>query len=350
MGLWNWIWDQLTGPSAATPALRERSSAIAVIETPAACATETSAPVSVEWWNQPEACETTLQPIPMPELSTEARALQNILVEQFDGHSLSVPPLPHVAESIIQKLSDSDFDFDAIADEIAEDQVLAAAVIRIANSALYAGVEKITSLQRAISRIGANSLRMLMLHQSMRAATYQRRGQDQELADIVWQRSIAGACTMRLLAPFSSMDREEAFLIGLLQDVGNVMVLRETLKHQSVLKYRIDLRSFEYFCDLCHQELGELLAQSWNLPPTLQALISNHHDYPDPDDALRSERLTMHVAHMIQATLGYGAGGPYKLLDSKPVIDLGWQDRPDFQNALNTMPGLIELNVASMSF
>ena len=74
-------------------------------------------------------------------MSTEARALENALVSHFDGHDLTIPSLPRVPEGVLRELRSSDCDYGKVAGLIAEDQVIAAAVIRMANSPIYGGVQ-----------------------------------------------------------------------------------------------------------------------------------------------------------------------------------------------------------------
>lgn len=359
MGLWGWMVQTLTGhcdedrpagPSGMDGQHVADDAAVATLEPPPELCSEVPDQAIECWWDPEAATLTEPAPIAAPELSAEARALQNILISQFDGHELNMPPLPHVADRVLRRLSNLNYDAVQVADEIAEDQVLAAAVIRMANSPLYAGVERATSLLPAISRLGSNAVRTLMMHQSVRAATFSRKGVDKVLADILWKRSLASACIIRGLSQFTGVDGEEAFLIGLLHDIGSVIVLREVQKQQTVLKYKIDIDTFEYFCDQCHQEFGELVAEDWNLPASLKDLIADHHKHPQSDDPLRTERLVIQLGDMINAMIGYGTPASYKLMGSRPVEELELAGRQGFQDFLEELPGIVELNVVSLSF
>jgi len=302
------------------------------------------------WWELDEATLTEPEKIEPPEMSAESRALQNILVDQFDGHELDLPPLPIVAERVIRRLADSNYDIATLCNDIAEDQVIAAAVIRMANSAMYAGVEKITSLKPAVNRLGASAIRTLMLHQSLRAASFSRRGADAQLSDMLWKRSLANAVITRGLARFTDLDPDEAFLHGLLIDIGSVVVLREVQRQQAMLHYKIEFDAFEYFCAECHQELGELVAQAWNLPADLKSLIADHHRPPAPDDPLRRQRYVMQLAAMVNSMVGYGVPASYRLLETEPMQALQLLHRQGFRDFLLELPGHVELHVASLAF
>jgi HD-like signal output (HDOD) protein len=163
-----------------------------------------------------------------------------------------------------------------------------------------------------------------------------------DYAKLLWMRSLATACVMRGLSKFTSIDEEEAHLIGLLHDIGSIIVLRVAHDDRIFSHFDMDLETFDYLCYECHQEFGELVADAWKLPDTLRALISSHHSYPEADTPLRTERLQLELANIIASMLGYGPSVPYDLLNTRAVCDLGLADRNDFIAYLDTLPEQIE--------
>ena len=360
MGLWDWIIESIIGPRHSDESRRARGHA----SDAATCVAEpdifrqprrersksaTEEQESEPWWEPQDATATDLEPPRAPELTAEARALQNLLVSQFDGHQLDLPPLPGVAERVLCCLGDPKYDAASLTDVIAEDQVIAAAVLRMANSALFAAVTKISSLQNAVTRIGSNAVRTLMMHQAFRAAAFQRKGGDNEFTRMIWERALANGVISRVLGPLAGVNAEEAFVAGLLADIGNVIVLREVQKQQHVLEYTIDIDTFEYFCSECHQEFGELVAEAWKLPSDLKALIADHHATPQPGDSLRAHRLILQLSEMVNSMIGFGRPAAYRLLESRPVRELRLAERKAFQECLVDLPGFLDLNMPSLS-
>jgi HD-like signal output (HDOD) protein len=295
-----------------------------------------------KWWAPQDAALTELAGIPRPTMLAEGRALENLLIGYFDGHDLTMPPMPVVAERVLRKLQDRDWTSASLATQIAEDQVIAAAVLRAANSPLYRGVNKVASLQEAVGRLGANAIRTLMMHQSLHAVTFQARGHNRRLADMLWRRSLASAHIMQGLAKLVRVDPQKAFLIGLLHDLGNVVVLRIARTEEALTRWAVDAETFEYLCFECHQEFGELVADAWNLPSYLKGLISNHHSYPGRDDPLRVERLSLHLTDMMNAMLGYAPSGNYDLIGCGASQDLGLSQQPAYHSFLDKLPEQVE--------
>ncbi len=290
------------------------------------------------WWQVDGVGETSLVVPPRPELEGVAVAMENILVNQLDGHDLALPPLPEVAEGVLRQMRSSDYRVDKIADAIGGDPVISAAVLRMSNSPIYGGVSKITSLTAAVARIGANALKTLMMHQSLRAAVFRKKGKDPQLGQMVWQRAVAGAHIMRGLCRFTHVDEEEAFLIGLMHDIGNVIVLREVQKQETMLQYVIDVPTFDYLCDECHQEFGELIAEAWQLPDELTTLIADHHREPDDDDPLRVQRYQLQLTDMILSLLSYSPRIEYNLPGSNAARELGLSANDEFVVYLDRLP------------
>lgn len=347
MGFWDWILDLFSDdePAPAEPAARPSEGAVATLdrpEEPAAPAPPGRAQPPDHWWMPEGVVQTEPLPVLPPAMSTEARALENLLVSHFDGHDLALPTMPRVAERVLSRLRDPKSSMAKVAKDIAEDQVTAGDVLRMANSALYRGLNKITSLQAAVTRLGANALKTLMMHQTMRAAMFYNKGVNEQLAEMLWCRSLASGCIMRVLAQFTSKDRDDAFLIGLLHDVGNVLVVRLMTEQRKVTQYEPDLETFEYLAFECHQEFGELIARAWSLPDSLTDLISNHHQPPSSDDPLATERWMLILTDMINQMLGYDVPNEYNLLASRPVLALGLADRPGFEEFLPELPDQIE--------
>ncbi len=351
MGLIDWLLGHLipdnTGSSKPMAKGNQTDSGggVAVLEAPPseeAHADVETAPAEERWW-APEGVDLTEPVEPCrPDLTTEARAIENTLVSHFDGHDLSMPPLPSVTERVLRRIRDGKSSLAQVANNIADDQVIAAEVIRMSNSALYRGLHKTTSLPGAVTRLGAKAIRTTMLNQSMRAAMFSKKGSDNELSALVWYQSLAGSCVLRGLAKLLKMDEDEASLVGLMHDIGSVIVLRFVEEHEKASQTLLDVTNFDYLCYEAHQEFGELVAEAWKLPDKLKSLASSHHLYPAEDDPLRRERLMVILSDMICAMLGYAPPASYQLMETQVVEDLKLKNRPSFETFLANLPEEVE--------
>jgi HD-like signal output (HDOD) protein len=363
LGLWDWIINSLSPGRSAEGARPRRqgaggsAGALAVAEShpggtgasgsPDAAADASATPEQA-WW-APERVDRT-EPVALerPDESPEMQALENRLVSQFDGHDLAMPPLPHVTEQVLRRLRDPKCSADDLARDIAEDQVIAAEFLRMANSVLYRGANRVATLKAAVTRLGSTAIRTLMMNQSLRAAVFDRKGGDAELASILWYRSLAASQVTREIAQATGFDAEEGALIGLLHDIGNVIVLRVVNEHQTASGHQIDIEAFEYLCHECHQEFGELIADAWQLPAELRSLIRDHHREPAPDDPFAAQRNMIALSDMICSMIGYGPPAIYDLPSTKPATALGLASHERFAAAFAELPQRVERVLVSL--
>ncbi len=360
MGFWTTLLERMMGvrfdggptaPSSRSAEFPDGSAtAVATLDPPSDPAEDRFTPVPPEidaWWIPSEGSLKECVSPERPDLSPEARALENLLISLFDGHDLNLPPLLNVAERVLIRLRDSKCSLPDVARDLSNDQVIAAAVLRMANSPLYRGLNRITSLPIAVGRLGVQALRTLMMRESLRSAMFNRKRDETGFAKSIWRRSLASAAVMQALSRFTRIPGDDAALYGLLHDIGNVIVLRVVVDRRDKAGLEIDEEAFDFLCHECHQEFGELIANSWKLPADMAGLIADHHSYPAEDDPLRTERLQLQVSDMICSLLGYAPYAPYDLLNSRAALDLILPGERNFTSFLAELPETIEEAIGS---
>ncbi len=186
--------------------------------------------------------------------------------------------------------------------EIVElDANLAATVLRLANSALYAGRGRIDSLSRAVMLIGHNALRDLVL---ATAAVSTFRGIPKEFVDMdsFWENSTTCAVIARLIAGRGRMrEGESLFLSGLMHGIGRlVFYVRRPDDYRDVLTLSRDTeltlaeaesRVFGFH----YAELGAALLEDWGLPERLYLPV-RHQLAPMSAPAFPRETAILHLA------------------------------------------------------
>lgn len=311
---------------------------VATLDSPVQSETGSSGDVAERWWAPSEGAATEISLLARPQLSPEALAVDRILQGYFERTDLHLPSLPKVAERVLRLLSAQAYNARKIADEISTDQVISVAVLRLANSALYGRSSRVRDLHTAVARLGSNVLRSLMLQHSLQAAVQRRRGGDRCLAGIVWNGSLASAHILRGLAELIKAEPEEAYLVGLLHDIGAVLVLHEVQEQEAVLRYQIEVDEFTWLCSEHHQRLGQLIADAWELPEKLKALVTDHHRPVAADDEASRERNMIVLADMLKAMLGYARPGSYNLCGTSAAQALGLDAAPAFAAFLDSLP------------
>ena len=223
------------------------------------------------------------------------------LLERIVRTTGDLPTMPQVANLVIEKLADSNTSPKEIQQLISRDQALAARVLRIANSPFFGHSRTVNSLTDAIVLMGFNSIRSLVLT-TVFNDLFKSFGLTEKL---LWEHSLAcGAISQRLARILRFARTEEAFLVGLMHDIGKVMLnLKLPEKMSPIVQevYNSQERSFseieEETFGFTHAEVGRAVVAKWNFAKEIEEAIGNHH-HPERSTIMP---VLSHVVHLANA-------------------------------------------------
>lgn len=188
------------------------------------------------------------------------------------------------------------------------DANLVATVLRLANSALYAGRARVDSLSRAVIFIGHNALRDLVLATS---AVDTFRGIPAEFVDMrtYWENSTTCAVVARLIGGRGRMrEGESLFLAGLLHGIGRlVFYVRRPEEYRQVLALMVsedlslDAAEHRVF-GFGHADVGAALLEAWGLPERLYLPV-RHQMTPASAPAFNREVAVIHLACRLSCSI-----------------------------------------------
>ncbi|MFO0778582.1 MAG: HDOD domain-containing protein [Nitrospira sp.] len=234
-----------------------------------------------------------------------------------------LPTLPHVVQRLATMIGSPTVSAEEIGTIIEKDQVLAAKVLRLANSPFYGFPSRIGSVSHAVIVLGFNVVKGLTLCAS--ALTIMKdAGMDQ-----LWRHSLGVAITAKLLATrLDIKNPEELFVSGLLHDIGKVVLYVKWPDVGNSIKDAIKTRTDHSLFDieqeltgLSHAEIGGYLASAWHLPVTLREPILYHHNPMQAKDAILQTAI-VHVADILVKGLACGNPGDDLIPPlSKPAWD-----------------------------
>lgn len=198
-------------------------------------------------------------------------------------NSDELPTLPVVASELIAMTAKEDTSLSDIANLVSRDVALTAKILKVANSAFYNFPNKIVSIQRALSILGINAIRSLVLSFSFLAIN-DAKGNNAFDFERFWVQSLASAITSKLiLEKVKGANTEEVFIAALLQNLGQ-LILAITLPEQygqmlaTLDEDQGDLRSAEHAAfGLDHCWIGHEVAKHWGIPSSLTLPILYHH-------------------------------------------------------------------------
>lgn len=210
-----------------------------------------------------------------------------------------MPMLPAIAADVMGIALNADVGVVKLAHVIAKDQVLATRVLRLANSAYCAPMSQVTTINDAIVRMGTAAVRSVVLAVCFSSAdAYSTRGR--QYVD----HGIGTAYLARLAAEPAGLDPDEAFMYGLLHDVGKLLLDKMLREYQKQGGKPVE-EEVEEVVRVRHAEIGSRLLRQWNMPPLLEQPVRFHHA-PDECDKYPSQAMVCYIADRLSHRYGFG--------------------------------------------
>jgi putative nucleotidyltransferase with HDIG domain len=203
---------------------------------------------------------------------------------EIDKAVHSVRPIPQVALKVVRMIRDGHSSMQDVANEVRQDQVISAGVIRLCNSVFTAPRTKVGSIDRALVILGEQLLLQVVVSAALEQF-FSGSGKGYSLCKGgLFQHALGAAMTAEELAKLTgSVPSDIAYTAGLLHDIGKV-VLDQYVASATPFFYR---RTQVDGIELCgveagqfgvtHPEVGKRLAERWSLPKSLIDTIRYHH-------------------------------------------------------------------------
>ena len=195
---------------------------------------------------------------------------------------VKLPSPSGAVQKILECARDSEVDLAKVADAIGRDPALAARVLRLANSPLYAQRRKSTNLRQAVVALGHTTALTLALSVTIWSSLSEGQRSDAHYPSI-WRRAVvSGAAARKLGETIGLRDGDDLFLAGLLQDLG-VFALGQAipgfyLGMVGTCDNHGDLQTHERArAATDHAAIGAWLLLSWGLPERICGAIERSH-------------------------------------------------------------------------
>ncbi|MBS1794946.1 MAG: HDOD domain-containing protein [Acidobacteria bacterium] len=210
----------------------------------------------------------------------------------------NVPMMRGSAARISSLLNDINVSSRNLTEAISYDPILTARILRLANSPIYSLQKNVSTLRQAIDVVGMKSIYEILII-GLAADSFAREIRDSDKGRKIWEHSLAVALLSRELGRLLGLrGTEEAFICGLLHDIGKILLLRADFGGYSMLlneENETTMLQCETSCyGYTHAQIGSLVANRWGLPDGVCHTILNHHN---PSQA---EQFAV-IAHLICA-------------------------------------------------
>lgn len=219
------------------------------------------------------------------------------------GELEAIPPLPENIQALRNELRQEDWDINRVAGLIERDPALVASILKIVNSGLYMLPARVANLKQAVALLGAEGVRAMALAFGSQTVLNKKYG----VMEGLWDHSYLCGYYAQILGEKAGTPEllDELFLIGVLHDIGKIMLFSADSKTQS--------RFYEYCREQGHDPLelemltmgsghallGSLIAQKWRFPQPVISGISYHHDPLKSHDAFFKYVFPVYLANLM---------------------------------------------------
>ena len=243
-------------------------------------------------------------------------SLMDIHPRELKSFVNDLPTLPIVFQELFTRMQDPDAEISELADVIARDPALTAKILKLVNSAFYGRDNRISTIGRAIIIMGFHAVRSAALAVSV---LDQFKGVESKAAaftlDGFWRHSIGVSCIAKQLSIVLKVaESEDAFVAGLLHDVGKLVMLQHFPEDvddlcRAASEQQLSWRACEEaLYPTNHANIGRALFRAWNFPAPVVEAVSCHHE---PTAASRHAELAsiVHLADYFSYHMDCGSPG-----------------------------------------
>lgn len=262
----------------------------------------------------------------VPKSDLEVEIVEIPDPEDMVHSEVRLSSLPAVYYKILETLDSPSSTAGQAAQAVGADPSLAARLLKLVNSPIYAQSRKIEDLEQAVLTLGFGKLSSaaagvfaVTFFKDAPKALFSMRG--------FWEHSIAAAVAAQALAALTpDLSEDRLFLAGLMHDLGKLLLVKKAgpafrralllAQTEGIELHVAERRVMGYD----HATVGGLLVKAWRMPEALADAVRGHHD---PDNAVDPRAaVVVQAADATAAALGRGSGGAWTL----PVVaDASWE-------------------------
>jgi len=246
------------------------------------------------------------------------------------------PPLPTLYSEVMKQLESPSASVEAIAGIVGKDLAMTAKLLQMVNSAFFGFQQKITSVHDAITILGMETVKAIVL--SIHAFSHYEKTQLGRFSiERLWSHSIAVATEAKRITRAQTGDQamaDEAFTAGLLHDIGKLALAANFSEkfdqvHEHAQAEKVTLPEAEKkLLGATHCEAGAYLLGVWGMPISLIESALFHHQPGTCRHNAFSPLTAVHIANVLSHDQRPDtSGGSSAALDTAYIEALGLDSR-----------------------
>lgn len=230
-------------------------------------------------------CDPEILKATVARTSTLRELLTDATLKKLVSGMKELPSLPSLFLEVVEALKSPDVSIQKVSQLIARDVGMTAKILQLVNSAFFGQRRRVDDLARAVSLLGFDTIKTLVLSLHIFSQCEQTKFKDLSI-NTLWDHSFTTGALARVIARAEKQAQhvtDAAFTAGLLHDCGK-LVLATNLpdSYGTVLALVRDQRLPFWKAEgeilgVTHAEVGAYLLGIWGLPEPIVETLAFHH-------------------------------------------------------------------------
>ncbi len=246
--------------------------------------------------------------------------LDNPDLIKFIAGIKDIPTLPDMYMKLEEEISKEDFSIDKIAELVQTDPVLVAKVLQVVNSGFFGLPMSVTRIKEALSYLGVNILKALVMHVSTFNVekvppTIRREIEKIGTHSLKTANTCKNVCrTLRLSKDIS----DKSFLAGVLHDLGKLILIRkpDNISYMKISDHEKMVNNEQDSFGFNHAEAGAYLLSIWGLPESIVQATAYHHFPAKCNNYEESPLLAVYISNQLVNSDSAVLKGFYDIYDT----------------------------------
>jgi putative nucleotidyltransferase with HDIG domain len=228
-----------------------------------------------------------------------ASKLKDIISKKLAADTLRLPSLPEVAMKAMELAHDPDVKFSLLASHLEKDPFISSRLLRVANSPLFGGLARTSTMEGVLSRLGIKQILSLLQELAAEQVFTSRDPVIRNAFRGIWEHCLGVAHLSRDLAgQLKSLDPNTAYLGGLFHDIGKPVVAALLLEvERGSTNGFVTGGVWQRAVEECHRDVGAVIAYRWFLPREVAAAVAELDAY----DLKRGRASSVNVVRLANA-------------------------------------------------
>lgn len=278
-------------------------------------------------------------PAVLKSVVKKACTLRNLLADEklkgMIGRMETLPSLPSLYSEIMDELQSPKASLQQVGRIISKDVGMTAKILQLVNSAFFGLKRRISDPTQAVSLLGLDTIKALVLTTEIFAQFPQGKAFPLPL-DLLWRHSFHTGILAKAIAEKEGQNKgvaEDAFMAGLLHDLGKLILavnwgdsylgVHRLAEEKKILLWQAERDHWGF----SHSEVGAYLVGLWGLPDSILEGLAFHHcpgRYPGEGFHVP---LAVHVANALQHQQGNPVPERNPRLEEEYFARCGFLDR-----------------------